>query len=119
VMVVNYVMIIAFALIGSCLVCMARDFAPLIGLSMMFLMFTSGIFWDVRELSDPHKIDVILSSNPLAFLLDAYRQILMYDTPPDILHLLTIGAGCGAMYCVMVLVMRRSSQYLALRALTA
>jgi hypothetical protein len=35
------------------------------------------------------------------------------------LHLLTIGTGFGALLCVMVLVMRRRSQYLALRALTA
>jgi lipopolysaccharide transport system permease protein len=118
-MIVNYLMIIACALIGACLVCMARDFSPLIGLTMMFLMFTSGIFWDVRGLSDPHKIEMLLTANPLAFVLDGYRQILMYGTPPDMLHLLSIGAGFGALYCVMVLVMRRGSQFLALKALTA
>lgn len=118
-MIVNYLMIIACALVGACLVCMARDFAPLIGLGMMFLMFTSGIFWDVRGLSDPHKTEMLLSANPLAFVLDGYRQILMYETPPDMMHLLAIGAGFGALYCVMVLIMRRISQYLALKALTA
>ena len=119
VMAVNYVMVIACALLGAYLVCMARDFAPLIGLGMMFLLFTSGIFWDVRELSDPQKIETVLNANPMAFMLDAYRQVLMYDTPPDLLHLLTIAAGFGALFCLMVLVMRRSSQYLALKVLTA
>lgn len=85
----------------------------------MFLMFTSGIFWDVRALSDPDKIELLLYANPLAFVLDGYRQILMYETPPDMVHLLSIGAGFGALWCVMVLVMRRSSQFLALKALTA
>jgi lipopolysaccharide transport system permease protein len=118
-MVVNYLMVISCALVGACLVCIARDFGPLIGLGMMFLMFTSGIFWDVRELSDPKKIELILTANPLAFILDGYRQILMYETPPDMLPLLTIGAGFGALYCLMVLFMRRNSQYLALKALTA
>lgn len=117
--VVNYVMIVACAFVGACLVCMARDFAPLIGLGMMFLMFTSGIFFDLRGLSDPHKTDMILAINPMAFILDAYRQIMMYNTPPDMLHLLTLGAGFGALLCAMVLFMRRASQYLALKALTS
>ena len=85
----------------------------------MFLMFTSGIFYDLRALSDPHKTDMMLSINPMAFILDAYRQIMMYNTPPDMLHLLTIGAGFGALLCAMVLIMRRASQYLALKALTS
>ena len=119
VMLVNYVMIIACALIGACAVCMARDFAPLIGLGMMFLMFTSGVFWDVRMLADTATADMVLTLNPLAFLLDAYRQILLDGMPPDMGHLLSIGAGFGAVLCVMVLVMRRASHYLALKALTA
>ena len=118
VMVVNYVMIIACALVGACAVCMARDFTPLIGLGMMFLMFTSGVFWDVRDL-DPAKAEMVLALNPLAFMLDAYRQILLSGMPPDMGHLLSIGAGFGALLCVMLLVMRRASHYLALKALTA
>ena len=118
-LIVNYIMIVACALAGASLVCVARDFAPLIGLFMMFLMFTSGIFWDVRDISDPDKMEMILTLNPLAFILDAYRQILMYATPPDMMHLLSIGLGFGAMLCLMVLIMRRGAQFLALKALTA
>jgi lipopolysaccharide transport system permease protein len=118
-MIVNYIMVISCALVGACLVCMARDFAPLIGLFMMFLMFTSGIFWDVRGLSDPDKIDLLLTVNPLGFLLDAYRQVLLHATPPDMPHLVAIGAAFGALHLAMVLLMRRADQYLALKALTA
>ena len=118
-MIVNYIMIIACALVGACLVCVARDFSPLISLGMMFLMFVSGIFWDPRNLGNPEKVDMILSTNPMAFLIDGYRQVLMHATPPDMLHLLIIGVAFGALFCVMVLVMRRTSQYLALKVLTA
>ncbi|NQX89100.1 MAG: ABC transporter permease [Halioglobus sp.] len=118
-MVVNYIMVISCALVGACLVCIARDFAPLIGLFMMFLMFTSGIFWDVRSLDDPEKIHMILTANPLAFVLDGYRQILLHATPPDMVHLISIGAGFGALFCLMVLIMRKGDKYLALKALTA
>lgn len=119
VVIVNYIMIVGCAFVGACLVSMVRDFHPLIALSMIFLMFTSGIFWDVRGLGDPQKTELLLALNPLAFILDAYRQVLMYNTPPDMFHLLSIGAGFGALVCVMVLLMRRGSQYLALKALTA
>lgn len=119
VMIVNYIMIVACAFAGACLVCVARDFSQIIQLGMMFLMFTSGIFWDVRALGDPAKTDLLLNVNPLAFVLDAYRQITMYDTAPDMLHLALIGVGFGAMVCAMVLVMRGGSQYLALKAITA
>jgi lipopolysaccharide transport system permease protein len=118
-MVVSYMMILAGAFIGACLVCLMRDFAQLIGLGMMFLMFVSGVFWDVRALPDKHKIDVVLNLNPVAFVLDAYRQVLMHDTAPNMPHLLAIMAGAGVLIYVLVIVMRRSSQFLALKAITA
>lgn len=115
---VNYIMIVACSFIGACLVCVARDFSQLIQLGMMFLMFTSGIFWDVRTLS-PETSVLVMNLNPLAFVLDAYRQITMHNTPPDMVHLALIGAVFGAMVYAMVLVMRGSSQYLALKAITS
>lgn len=118
-LIVNYIMIVACSLIAASAVCVVRDFNPLISLSMIFLMFTSGIFWDVRSLDDPFKTEFLLAVNPLAFILDGYRQILMYQTAPDMLHLLSIAAGFGALLCAAVLFMRRADQYLALKALTA
>ena len=119
VILVNYLMILACSYIGACLVCLARDFSMMISLGMIFLMFTSGVFWDARDLGDPHKTELILSLNPLAFMLDAYRQILMYGIAPNMIQLTAIGAGCGAILFVMVIVMRRGSQFLALKALTS
>jgi lipopolysaccharide transport system permease protein len=116
---VNYLMIVACSFIGACLVCMVRDFRLVIPLGMTFLLFTSGIFWDVRDLGDPAKTELILALNPLAFILDAYRQILMYQAPPDITHLLQIGVASFVIIVVMVRVMRKGSQYLALKVLTA
>ncbi|MCB1706602.1 MAG: ABC transporter permease [Halioglobus sp.] len=116
---VYYILILACSFLGACLVCIARDFAQLISLGVMFLLFMSGIFWDVRTLGDPHKTELVMNLNPLAFILDAFRQIMMYNTPPDMVHLAAIGAGFGAMLLVMVMIMRGGSQYLALKALTA
>ena len=115
---VNYIMIVALSMYAAIIVTVVRDFNPLISLGMIFMMFTSGIFWDVRSLGDPAKTELLLNVNPLAFVLDAYRQVLMYNTPPDMFHLLSIGAGFGALLCLAVLLMRRSGQFLALKALT-
>ena len=119
IMFVNYIMIVACSFAGACLVCVARDFSQIIQLGMMFLMFTSGIFWDLRTLSNPEATTLVMNLNPVAFILDAYRQVSMHNTPPDMVHLALIGVGFGVMVYLMVLVMRGSSQYLALKAITA
>jgi len=118
VIVVNYLMIVACAYIGACLVCLVRDFSMIISLGMTFLLFTSGIFWDVRHLPDPALTELVLAVNPLAFILDAYRQVLMFHTAPDWLHLVWVGCGAAVLLVLMVVVMRRNSQYLALKALS-
>lgn len=115
---VNYLMIVACSYIGACLVCIVRDFSMFISLAMTFLLFTSGVFWDVRALGDPHKTEIVLALNPLAFMLDAYRQVLLHATAPDWMHLLQIGSGSIVVLVIVVRIMRRSSQYLALRALS-
>jgi len=118
-LVVNYVMIVACALIGAYIVCIVRDFARLISLGMVFLMFTSGVFWDVRDLSDPSKIDLVLAINPIAFIIDAYRQVLMHQTVFDVTHLLLIGLFFSLLLVFIGWNMRRHSQYLALKVLTS
>jgi lipopolysaccharide transport system permease protein len=111
-------MIVACAFVGACLVCIVRDFSMFISLGMTFLLFTSGVFWDVRALGSPQKTELVLALNPLAFMLDAYRQVLLYATAPDWIHLWQIAAGATLVLVIMVIVMRRYSQYLALRALS-
>ena len=115
---VNYLMIVACSLIGACLVCFVRDFSKVITLGMTFLLFTSGIFWDVNAIGDPHKTELVLALNPIAFMLNAYRQVLMFDTVPDLAHLAQICLWSIVLIIVVLALMRRYSQYLALKVLT-
>lgn len=115
---VMYLIIVAAGLIGAILVCWIRDFQKLIPLAMTFLLFTSGVFWDVRELESQEKIDLILTVNPLAFMLDAHRQALMNHSSPDAMHLLAIGAAASIIILAALFFMRRRSQFLALKVLT-
>lgn len=119
IIVVNYLLIVGCAFLGAILVCFMRDFSLFISLGMVFLMFTSGIFWDVRGLQDTQMTEVILTVNPLAFLLDAYRQVLMYGQAPEVPLLVMVGLGSGLMVVVMLYVLHTWSKLLALKALTA
>ena len=115
---VMYLLIVACGLMGACLVCIVRDFQKLIPLGMLFLMFTSGIFWDVREIGNQEKAGLLLAFNPLAFLIDAHRQVLMHKSSPDVLHLLSIAVVASVAIALIVNYMRRYNQYLALKVLT-
>jgi lipopolysaccharide transport system permease protein len=96
-----------------------RDFSMLISIGMLFLMFTSGIFWDVREIADPRMTELILLFNPIAFILDAYRQVLLKGYPPDYVHLVMVGCGAVMLIVLSLRALRRHSKFLALKALTA
>ncbi len=115
---VMYLVIVACGLIGACLVCISRDFQKVIPLAMTFLLFTSGIFWDVREIADQDKARLLLNANPLTFMVDAHRQVLMYKQAPDLWHLGLIALGAALLIVAVIAYMRRNSQYLALKVLT-
>jgi len=116
---VNYLLIVACSFVGAYLVCLVRDVSKVIPLGMMFLLFTSGIFWDVRDIGSPEKTELILALNPLAFMLDAHRQVLLHQTMPDLVHLLYIAIAAGLLSLVMLGLMRKNSQSLALKVLTS
>jgi homopolymeric O-antigen transport system permease protein len=118
IVVTMYLLIVAASLVGACLICVVRDFQKFIPLAMTFLLFTSGIFWDVRQLANQEKAQLLLTLNPLAFMIDAHRQVLMYRNSPDAVHLLAIAAGSALVIALAIAYMRRYSQYLALKVLT-
>lgn len=115
---VSYLLIVACSIYAAMLVALARDFTQIISLSMMALMFLSGIFWDVRSLS-PENQNLVLTLNPLAFLVDAYRAPLLYDAMPDIGHLLTLGAVSCVFIWLGQKLLQSSRHWLYLRAITA
>ncbi|MEM1145857.1 MAG: ABC transporter permease [Pseudomonadota bacterium] len=115
---VNYLLIAACAMAAAALVCIVADVAMVISLAMTFLLFTSGVFFDPRSL-EPAAMELLLLFNPMAFLVDAYRQVLMVGTAPDLVHLAALGLGGGAGVALTLAVLRRGSRYLALKAITA
>ncbi len=115
---VQYLLITACGLAGAIATCYVRDFTMVISLLTTFLLFTSGIFWDVRDIGNPELTQLILLLNPLAFLLDAYRQVIMYQGTPDLVGLARNALIFGTVIVLLFAYLRRASQDLALRALS-
>jgi len=55
----------------------------------------------------------------MAFILDAYRQVLMYDRAPDGIHLLAVGMVFSFVLWAMLKLMAVYNKKIALRALSA
>ena len=81
-MLVQMILISGASLLAALVVCWHKDFQHLIQLGMMFLLFVSGVFWDVNAVADADVKRSLLLLNPLATLIDAYRQILLLGSLP-------------------------------------
>ena len=50
----------------------------------------SGVFWDLNAITDDTLREGLIALNPLATLIDAYRQVLLLGAAPDITRLLRV-----------------------------
>jgi len=80
----TYLLICGVGFVCALLVTLAQDFSNLIQLGMMGVMFGSGIFWDINSISNPENRDLIFTYNPMALLINDFRQVLMYDQSVDL-----------------------------------
>ncbi|QIR15136.1 ABC transporter permease [Shewanella aestuarii] len=81
--IIQYLLICGLGSIFAFCVTYLPDFRMIIQMFTMGMMFTSGIFWSVSDIADPQLQYLILTFNPLAALIDGYRQVLMYGQHLD------------------------------------
>jgi lipopolysaccharide transport system permease protein len=118
IIVANFLLILSISMLASLIVAHVRDFRLLIQMGTLFLLFASGIFFDIRKIADPEIRQFILDWNPIAFLLDAYRQVLMYQSQPDLKHLAVIASVSVLSLVFMHWVFKLQSQNIAKRVLS-
>lgn len=82
---------IAFSSLIAAVIPFVRDLSYLVATGMMFLMFMSGIFFDVKNIA-PKWQDAFLM-NPMALLIVSYRKVLLEGQTPDISHLVWLLVG--------------------------
>ena len=116
---VEALLIVLCGFIASVLVCIKRDFALLINLGMLFLLFMSGVFWDLNAIGDPSTQEALLFWNPVAFLLHSFRQALLWQQTPDLLHLFGLTVFLGCALGLVANGMSRYRYYLAQRVVTS
>jgi lipopolysaccharide transport system permease protein len=119
VMFVQYGLILVCSLLGALCVSFVGDFRIIISMCMMFLMFSSGIFWDINAIANPVLRDLILTYNPIAFLIDAYRQVLMERSLYDLKHLATLGGVVLVALFSMHVVLHKASKIIASKVINS
>ncbi len=70
------VFLIGFALAASAINAVFRDFQKMLGPVIRLLMYVSSVVWPIDRLSD--KMRFILKLNPLTYIIEGYRDCLLY-----------------------------------------
>jgi lipopolysaccharide transport system permease protein len=113
-----YLMIVACGLFTALLVCYADDVRMLISMGMLFLMFTSGIFFDISTISEPVQ-SYLLTYNPMAFLCDAFRKLLMHQGMYSLPHLFSLMAFFSVLILTLHYTYARMSRTIAAKVVNA
>lgn len=116
--IVQYQLIVSCSLFGAFLVSIIPDFRILISMSMLFLMFTSGVFWDINTIANLELRDYILIYNPLAFLIDGYRQLLIEDTTYNVTHLFILALLLTVFISLGHLLLRKFDSYITIKVIS-
>lgn len=66
----------------SCVNILYRDTSQAIGLLMVLLMFLSPIAY--TQAMVPAGLELLVQLNPLSYLIDGYRQVLLFDRLPNL-----------------------------------
>lgn len=108
----NYLLICGVALFFSFFSTLAPDFKVAIQMFMMCLMFTSGIFWDVNLIQDQQLKSLLMHINPLAAIIDGYRQIIMHNAPLKMTYMLAVFAWSLLAICLGAFMLHHCSNFL-------
>jgi lipopolysaccharide transport system permease protein len=98
-------LIIACASLCSAIVPFFPDLRSILETMMLFLMFLSGIFYDIHKLSA--KSQSIMLLNPMASLIDMYRAIMLRNEWPDFFVLICIIFSSILIFGVSVSIFKR------------
>lgn len=113
-----YLMIIACSLLAALLVCYVEDIRVLISMGMTFLMFTSGVFFDISTIREPVQ-SYLLTYNPMAFFCDAVRAVLMRQELYNLSHLGKLAALFATAIALLHWLYHTMSRTIAARVVNA
>ncbi|MDE5415814.1 ABC transporter permease [Alkalihalobacterium chitinilyticum] len=111
---VQLVFLIALSLLFAYITVFVRDIDYVLTHLTRILFYSSPIIWEGSRLPDEYRW--IVDVNPIAIIINSYRDILMYQTTPDLFGLLIIG-GISVVACVAILFYYSKNEHKIIKAL--
>jgi len=110
VMLAQFCLVISLAMLVGAITPFLPDLRAVIENGLMFLFFTSGVFFNINEVQEPLKSYLLL--NPMAGLIDEYRNIMIRGIWPDYIRLAIItGSSIVSGVLALVLLKRMDHKY--------
>jgi len=98
------IMTLAVAILVAGVVPFIPDLRFVVATMLHLMFFASGIFFDIQTMV-PNNYQIYVYVNPMAGLIDAYRDILIYDQWPNWLYLFAVLAfGSGLLLAALKLI---------------
>jgi len=91
-------LITGLTLVGAALIPFIPDIKVFVDYGMTLLFFLSGIFFDISHV--PENLKAFFAVNPIALVINAFREILLNQQQPDWIGLACV-AGAGAILAVI------------------
>ncbi len=77
--------VVGLAFFLSCLTVMVRDIPQLVSVGLQLLFYLTPIIYPVEAIPDRFQIIILL--NPLTQVIQAFRDVIVYRRPPDLITL--------------------------------
>jgi lipopolysaccharide transport system permease protein len=91
VFIVQFLLIVAVSLIFAAIIPFIPDLAIVIGAVLPMGMFVSGVFFSLNQIPEAYRTYFLL--NPMAGLIEAYRDVLLNHTAPDYAYLFVVAGA--------------------------
>jgi len=89
VIIIEYILALSIVFILSAINVYIRDVEYIMNFVIMMLFYATPILYTFDLI--PSKIKLIFNLNPMAHIINAYRDILYYQQLPDLLNLVIVG----------------------------
>ena len=100
IMIIQFMFLSAISLVLGYYATFVRDINYVLTHLMRFWFYASPVIWETGRL--PERFSYVLDINPAAVLIISYRNIFMYNSPPELEKLLILGLISFAVIAYMV-----------------
>jgi lipopolysaccharide transport system permease protein len=109
VIIIQFIFLISLGILLSAITTFMKDFGILLPNLLLIILFATPIFYPIEAV--PAVIGKITMFNPFYILADAYRQLLIYNSIPNLVNLLFLGIFSFILLIINLGLFRRVKSY--------